>query len=334
MSRLRDDFPSSSDERRTSSDVRVWKIKLLAGRKTTTYRVRWVVAGVEHHRGFTHEPGADNFRSELLTAARRGVPFDVEVGLPVAMMPRAESPAWYAHACAFLDSKWAHLAPRSRQSLADALATVTPALFSTSRGRPCSKAVRRALYGWAFNAAWRAAGPPPAELTEPVRWLSKNTVPVSELSSPAVARRALDALTVTLEGEQASANTVARRRAAFSGALGYAVELGYLPTNPLTRVRWRAPRSAEAVDPRCVVNHDQAKALLAAAAGQGKQGKRLVAFFACMYYAALRPAEATDLRAANAVLPDGDGWGELRISTSDPATGRAWTDSGERTHAS
>jgi hypothetical protein len=43
-----------------------------------------------------------------------------------------------------------------------------------------------------------------------------------------------------------------------------------------------------------VVNADQARRFLTAAGEFGPRGKRMVAFFGCMYYAALRPEEATD----------------------------------------
>jgi len=79
----------------------------------------------------------------------------------------------------------------------------------------------------------------------------------------------------------------------------YAVEAGALPANPLKAVKWTRPRTLESVDPRTVVNSDQARRLLVAVGQQGERGERMVAFFGCMYYAALRPEEAVDLRRDN-----------------------------------
>jgi site-specific recombinase XerC len=76
----------------------------------------------------------------------------------------------------------------------------------------------------------------------------------------------------------------------------YAIEVGALPANPLKAVKWSRPRTLKTVDPRTVVNSDQARRLLAAVAQQGERGERMVAFFGCMYYAALRPEEAVELR--------------------------------------
>jgi hypothetical protein len=56
-------------------------------------------------------------------------------------------------------------------------------------------------------------------------------------------------------------------------------------------------------------------------------GPRLVAFFALMYFAALRPEEAVSFREIDAVLP-ADGWGEIHLSRSTPDVGRDWTDNG------
>jgi integrase len=54
----------------------------------------------------------------------------------------------------------------------------------------------------------------------------------------------------------------------------------------------------------------------------------MVAFFGCIYYAALRPEEVVDLRLDNLVsLPD-QGWGELLLINSEPRSGTWWTDSG------
>ncbi|MFA1542279.1 hypothetical protein [Actinomadura monticuli] len=68
-----------------------------------------------------------------------------------------------------------------------------------------------------------------------------------------------------------------------------------LPVNPLTLVKWTRPRVAQTLDLRVVANPDQARRLLDAVRCQGKRGERMVAFFV-MYYAALRPEEAVDLR--------------------------------------
>jgi integrase len=57
------------------------------------------------------------------------------------------------------------------------------------------------------------------------------------------------------------------------------------------------------VDRRSVVNPRQARALLKAVHAQHLSGPRLVAFFAVLYYAGLRPEEAVILGKDDATLP-------------------------------
>ncbi|MFB9830994.1 hypothetical protein [Actinoallomurus acaciae] len=59
------------------------------------------------------------------------------------------------------------------------------------------------------------------------------------------------------------------------------------------------------------------------------RGRRLVAFFAVLYYAGLRPAEAVALREIDCQLPD-KGWGRLILAKTLPITTKKWTDSGNR----
>jgi integrase len=93
------------------------------------------------------------------------------------------------------------------------------------------------------------------------------------------------------------------------------------------------------VDRRSVVNPRQARALLEAVRAQQPSGARLVAFFAVMYYAGLRPEEAINLHADDLVLAgqarqdgqdDDDEWGELHLRTATPDAGSDWTDDGSQ----
>lgn len=104
-----------------------------------------------------------------------------------------------------------------------------------------------------------------------------------------------------------------------------------LSGNPLKAITWSEPRQLKTVDPRCVLNPEQARRFLNAVGKLNERGKRLKAFFGCMYYAALRPEEVTALRKANIVsLPEQDGeWGELLLTDSQPESGSRWTDDGD-----
>jgi site-specific recombinase XerD len=312
----------------TTYDVRIWAIREHKGkdRKTgkprSTYRVRWLVVGKDFGESYQTRALAESFRSKLISAQRQGVAFDVASGLPEPMAREFNSKSWYEHAVAYVDMKWARASAKQRKSIAEALATVTPVLLSTDRGVPSDKDMRRALYTWIFNKTRRDAGDPPADLAQTVRWLSTNTVKLTALTDAALVRKALDALAARMDGKAAAPNTVARKRAIFYGALRYAVELRLLAMHPMEHVQWAGPKGEEEVDRRSVVNPGQARALLDAV---GRKDPHLVGFFACMYYAALRPAEVLHLRADECELPE-KGWGWLHLTGSTQHIGEGWGD--------
>ncbi len=120
----------------SSFNVRVFTIRRRPGR--TAFEVRWRVAGCDRSRSFMTRALADSYRAELVRAARKGTGFDRATGEPIAWAaPEPVTVTWYQHAVAYAQMKWPHLAPHSRASLADALATVTPLLTTgETRRRP------------------------------------------------------------------------------------------------------------------------------------------------------------------------------------------------------
>jgi hypothetical protein len=212
----------------------------------------------------------------LVRAARKGLEFDPATGEPVLwVLHQPRDTTWYQHAAAYVDMKWPHLAPHSRASMAEALATLTPVLTRPAARRPSVRALRAALYEHAFNPHRRN------DILEPgtanaLAWLERASLPIQQLQDPRVIRRALDALAVLLDGRRAAANTIARKRAVFHNALGYAVELGLLPGNPLSQVNWKSPRVGGVVNPQTVASPAQVRAILSQVATVRPD---LVAFF-------------------------------------------------------
>ncbi|MER5326780.1 tyrosine-type recombinase/integrase [Streptosporangium roseum] len=105
-------------------------------------------------------------------------------------------------------------------------------------------------------------------------------------------------------------------------------EIGVLSVNPFKAVKWTKPRTLTTVDPRSVINIDQARRFLAEVEANSQRGKRMKAFFGCMYYAALRPEEVVDLRQEHLVSLPGEGWGEMRLTNAEPRAGSRWTNNG------
>ena len=306
----------------SSFDIRVFAIRRRPGRET--FEVRWRVAARDKSRSFITQALADSYRAELIRAARRGLEFDLATGEPEAWAePEPATITWYQHAVAYAAMKWPHLAAHSRASMADALATVTPLLTKTTSRRPPARVLRAALYGYAFSPPRRSRAPGPATASA-LAWLERKSLPVSHLSDPQVIRAALDGLCLRLDGTPAAANTITRKRAVFHNALGYAVELGLLPANPAGKVQWHAPKAAAAVSPQTVASPAQVQAVLAQVAALRPE---LAAFFACLYYAALRPEEAVALRQSHLTLP-AHGRGAMILTGACPRTAAAWTGNG------
>jgi integrase len=234
---------------------------------------------------------------------------------------------WYQHSRAYSEVKWANLAPVSRRSVAEALVTVTIALSKKEPGAPEPRVLRQALFAWAFNPATRDITLPPPHIAAALDWAERASLPVTDLEDTATVRLALGACAKTLAGKPAAGSTQRRKRSVFYNALGYAVELGLLGSNPVDRIQWTAPAVAQSVDRRVVVSPAQAETLLNAVGQLGERGEHLETFFACLYYAALRPSEGVMLREADLHLPK-TGWGRIVLSASASRAGRAWTDEG------
>ena len=279
--------------------------------------------GRARSKSFITRALADSYCAELVRAARKGLEFDPQTGEPVLWAePEPVTVTWYQHAAAYAAMKWPALAAHSRASVAEALATVTPALTRAAPGRPPAAELRTVLYQHAFNPARTATADPAT--TRVLAWAQQASLPVARLADPLVLRAALDALTLRLDGSRAAANTITRKRAVFHGALGYAVEAGLLESNPADSISWQAPKAATTVDPKVVASPAQAEALLAAVV---RIRPALAAFFGCLYYGALRPEEAIALRLADCHLPR-RGWGILTLTQAAPRTAAAWTGNG------
>jgi integrase len=310
-----------------SYDVRFWDTRKIADNASGgRYRVRWAVNGQEHCKSFKNKTLADGFLDDLKDAARDRRPFSPRTGLPAAESTEGEQVTWYEHARSYAEAKWPNLAPVSRRSVAEALVTVTVALTAKERGAPEARVLRRALFAWAFNPATREADPP-RDIALALGWAARASLPLSALDEPATVRLALGACAKTLTGKPAAGSTQRRKRSVFCNALGYAVELGRLASNPIDRIQWTAPAVAQTVDRRVVVSPAQARKLLAAVRRLSDRGAHLEAFYACLYYAALRPSEAVMLREADLYLPK-KGWGRIVLAASASRVGTAWTDHG------
>lgn len=325
-----------------SLDVRIWKTRVRKRATRRPYNVRWVVGGKEQNAYFATSAQADSFRAKLIQARNDGQEFDIDTGLPVSMLreqqKRAAGITWMEHAREYARYKWPMLAGTARVSIAEVLTTITVTLLpDKGKGKPDDKTLRSALRRWAFNGQQRDE-PPPPDVAAALAWADANSPALATLADPDVLHTVLNAFARRLDGKPAAATYLARRRQVLHNVLKYAVTRKRLDAMPLAdpAFTWERPSDMEVdhtVDPRCVGSPAQIEQLLTTVSYVGRsQGPRFLAFFACMYYAMMRPEEVCALRLQDCHLPK-EGWGKLTLARTSPAPGKDWTD-GRTVHES
>ena len=132
-------------------DVRIHAIRRRPDRRRP-FEVRWHAGGQARSRSF-------------ITRTWRTVTGPSSSALPARAWTSAPEPgnrrpgptpepatiSWLDHAAAYAAMKWPLAAACTRAEIADALATITPALLTPGRGGPPAAVLRAALYGHAFN---------------------------------------------------------------------------------------------------------------------------------------------------------------------------------------
>jgi len=187
-----------------STDVKFWDVRRNKSSKTTSYEVRWVVAGKQRSRTRRTKALAESFLSDLRQAAKSGEAFDIDTGLPTSMLPKQVPVTWYELARTYIKAKWPSATGETRKSTLDALATVTPVFVSSTRGAPSAVGLRRALLHYGLNPPrWKL--PVPSEEAAALKWLGSRSLPVTDLAEADVIRSALNAIAVTMAGRPAAA---------------------------------------------------------------------------------------------------------------------------------
>ncbi|WP_165977644.1 tyrosine-type recombinase/integrase [Nonomuraea diastatica] len=311
-------------------DVQIWNIQIRK-EKRKPYVVRWVVGGRTLTESYAEVGQADSRRSELMTAARKGEAFDTGTGLPESMHRVDQDITWFQHALDYVAAKWKKASSNQRRSIVESMIAVTPALTRNLRGAPDNKTLRNALR-WAFIQS-RPEEDQPEEVQAALRWLHRASLPLTTVTERKGTAKALDACATQLDGSEAVPEYYRRRRRVLYNSLRYAVLEVRLRVDPLDdnalRSEWKQPDVDDAVDPRAVSNPRQvAQALTMCSYVGRRQGERFVAFFGCMYYAMMRPAEVSRLRRLDCHLPE-EGWGKLILEASTPEVGEDYTDNGE-----
>ncbi|MFE4669708.1 site-specific integrase [Streptomyces sp. NPDC056716] len=272
---------------------------------------------------------AGEFGAELVRAIRVGL---AQGGSSAYALRGPSQLSWYDFATEYARAHWPGRAAKTRDEVSEALTAVTLAMLWDLPGRPGGPLLRRSLRRWAFVVTGPGREEAPAEDRLVLQWVARASRPLEDFQDPVLARDVLESLRRKTDGGEAAVETMRRKRKVLVHALHYAVERGELGSHPLNRVRWRLPKPAVSVDPRVVANPHQARDLLNAVSYVGgysrARGRRLVGFFAGMYYAGLRPEEAVAVELPDCRLPT-TGWGRLVLHRTRPQAGKRWTDTGE-----
>jgi len=320
-----------------SLDVRLWKVSK-AQSKIRPYQLRWKVGGKVSSATFATVGLAGSRRSDLWQAMSRGEAFRITDGLPESEV-RAEASArqvreelpWIAFCREYMAMRWPTAAAKTREGIADGLAAVTLALAEQEQKMPSPEDLRLA-FRWAVIPK-NAELDPPEELEDAYGWISEKSLLAFSLEDPEILRDVQYRISFKLDGTPAAGETSRRLRRALNTAVEYAIERKLLTENPLTVIKRVKSASSDRVDPRVLVDKTQAAQLLASVSYVGtwdrKKGRRLVGFYAVMYFAGLRPSEAVGLSKADCFLPE-KRWGVLTLHDTHPVSGKQWTDSGER----
>lgn len=140
------------------------------------------------------------------------------------------------------------MAAKTRESICDGLATVTPIMTGAGGDRPGPRELRKAFL-WAVLPA-NADREPPKELGDTLSWLRGHFLPLRALADPQTARTVIHQLTKTLDDKPVAGDTYRRRRRGVNAAIEYAVESGGLDDDPLKRTKTKRVAVDDRVDPR------------------------------------------------------------------------------------
>lgn len=286
----------------TTRSVSVFPKVYVKDGRPKPYLIRWKVAGREKTAAHTTKAAAIRFQTSLRSAIDNGRLFDTATCLPVEDAGYSTGgPTCLELAKAVIAEDWGSLSSRSNEDTVVGLAIALPALVASNQVRltPQRADIEHALMVELNPSDDRSLT---ALQTRALRWLERQTLPVG-LVDDAAAKRALERISVRMDGKTAVAtSTFRRRRAALSKLFSFAVSAGHLSGSPLHRLRKsakRAPATITPIDAMEVGTPGQVRAILAEVCGDHyRLGLEI------MYYAGLRPSEVDGLRVLDLHLPE------------------------------
>lgn len=314
--------------RRPGPQVQIYDIRIRPD-KRRPYIVQWRVGTGRPTRAFHTKREADDFRNELISAKKNGLPFSTDTSLPIEWETREITVAELAYQ--WFHSRYDDWAPRTRRSASEPTIELLLALLSPK----------------APTALKRVDHPDRAKLREEIAdWLSstdamdsmpallrKHSLPLERLSKRSC-REAETAVMARQSGGQKKPATQQRYRSSINALFNWAVENDYLPANPWPKSKRNTKKTRAAKGSQGVLDAsrlgqptvDDVVQMLDSIAGPnsrlGAKSRRMV--FELVFYAGLRPSEAVALRLENCHLPE-KGWGQATVERALTSSTRRWT---------
>lgn len=303
---------------RPTQKVAIWALddRRKYRKRSGLWVVRWTVESIKHQKPFATKLPAEQYRAELIRAQAAGERFDRGTGEPVSW--RTDDSSLSVWAKKWLDDNWATWKPRTRRSYAEAIERLLPLAVSASAPE-APEGVRTEVRRWLASGH---AGNPAADCPA---WITRWGLRLEELDAK-VCRRIYTDLAKGADGAQLAANTAKRFRSVAKALLTDAVEEGHLasltwPTGRrTTKQRVKEQAIVESATTRNVPSHTEALATIRKTVNAKKASLSYETVLLIIYYAGLRPSEATTLEVRDLTLPK-SGWGSAIIRQSFTAAG-------------
>ncbi len=299
--------------------IGIWSVQ---NRSTSGTRRPWVARWSVDRRGrsrsFTHRREAEDFLARLRVAKLEGVRFSPETGEPESWSRPGIAVTAAAWVKRWFDEQSPDMKPKTRTSLAEAVARTLPHLVR-SRAPEAPEGIRSAVLDW---LAGRGAQP---------EFLRRWSIPLSELT-PEVGRAAFDAACLRVSHPQSTkrkvgANTIRRYRAAMRQVMDAAVQAGLLDEQPIPEApkgnrRVAQKVTTEEVDVDLLPSVREAAACIERMRNRRPVSNSYATLGYLMLLAGLRPSEALALRIEQVELPADGGFGQIRVLRTAHEPGR------------
>lgn len=289
-----------------------------AQREQRRYYVKWRVDGCDKTRSFKTRAEAERFRSGLQLAIRDGQHFDMGSGLPAEWVEPPDAPTWWSWSREWVAMKWPQWSGHTRRSGVESLALLAPLLV-----RPGAPPAPPGLGEWLRGDGYRPGG----EATgERAAWLDRWSIHLPEIE-PELLEDVLNSVSRRADGASTVPAVTRRRRNTLGAVLRSAVRRGVIPTNPMDRTEWRAPRHSMAIDVSTVPSPGDVDAIVDHVTGLRGDGRRCAALFALVGISGMRPSEAIGLKVDDLELPT-SGWGLASVRGAITSPGGRYTTAG------